>query len=38
MNFLRELNWNNEAVISKHENSYIITKDDKICFALEIIQ
>ena len=27
-----------EAVISRNENTYIITKDDKICYALEIIE
>jgi hypothetical protein len=38
MNFLKELNWNDEAIISKNENKYIISKDDKICYALEIIE
>ena len=28
----------NEAIISKNENTYIISKDDKICYALEIIE
>ena len=38
LNFLKELNWNDEAVISKNENTYIISKDDKNCYALEIIK
>ena len=36
MNFLKELNWNDEVIISKNENTFTITKEDKICFALEI--
>jgi acyl-ACP thioesterase len=36
MNFLKELNWNDEVAISKNENTYVISKEDKICFALEI--
>ena len=38
MNFLKELNWNDEAIISKNENTHIITKEDKVCYALEIIE
>lgn len=36
MNFLKELNWNDEVIISKNETTFTITKEDKICFALEI--
>ena len=31
-----ELNLNDEVIISKNENTYTISKEDKICFALEI--
>ena len=37
MNFLKELNLNDEAVISKNENTYIISKDNKVCYALDLI-
>jgi medium-chain acyl-[acyl-carrier-protein] hydrolase len=37
MNFLKELNLNDEVAISKNENTYTISKDDKVCFALELI-
>jgi hypothetical protein len=36
MNFLKELNLNDEMIISNNENTYVISKEDKICFALEI--
>jgi medium-chain acyl-[acyl-carrier-protein] hydrolase len=36
MNFLKELNLNDEIIISKNKNTYTITKEDTICFALEI--
>lgn len=36
MNFLKELNLNDEAVIAKHENTFTISKEDKICYALEV--
>ena len=37
MNFLKELNLNDDVVIQNHETIYTITKDDKVCFALDLI-
>ncbi len=37
MNFLKELNLNDEVVISNCETTYTIAKEDKICFALNLI-
>lgn len=37
MNFLKELNLNDEVVISNCDTTYTIAKDDKICFALDLI-
>lgn len=37
MNFLKELNLNDDVVIQNHETIYTISKDDKVCFALDLI-
>ena len=37
MNFLKELNLHDEVAISKNENTYTISKDNNVCFALELI-
>ena len=37
MNFLKELNLDDDVVIQNHETIYTITKDDKVCFALDLI-
>ena len=37
LNFLKELNLNDEVIISKSENTYTISKEDKICFALDLV-
>ncbi|MFD2909343.1 acyl-[acyl-carrier-protein] thioesterase [Flavobacterium ardleyense] len=36
MNFLRELSLHDEVIIARKEHTTIISKDDKICFALEL--
>lgn len=37
LNFLKELNLNDEVIISKSDTIYTISKDDKICFALDLV-
>ena len=37
LNFLKELNLNDEVVIANCETTYTIAKADKICFALDLI-
>lgn len=37
MNFLKELNLSDEVVISNCETTYTIAKEDKVCFALDLI-
>jgi hypothetical protein len=36
LNYLQELNYNDTIEIHHNENSFLITKDGKNCFALEI--
>lgn len=40
MNFLRELNWNDQVEIHSGENNrfFTVTKDEKVCFALVLEQ
>ena len=37
MNFLKELNLNDAVIISNCETTYTISKDEKVCFALDLI-
>ncbi len=37
LNFLKELNLNDEVVIANCDTTYTIAKEDKVCFALDII-
>lgn len=37
MNFLKEVSLNECVVLAKHNNTYTLSKDAKICFALEVI-
>ena len=36
MNFLRELSLNDEVTIAQKDQTIIISKADKVCFALEL--
>jgi hypothetical protein len=36
LNYLQELNYNDAIDIQHNENSFLITKEGKSCFALEI--
>ena len=36
MNFLRELSLNDEVIIAQKEHTIVVSKSDKICFALEL--
>ena len=36
MNFLKELSLNDKVIIKQFENSFSISKEDKICFALQL--
>ena len=36
MNFMRELALGDEAIISRHDDVFVITNNDKACFALQL--